>query len=232
MMFLIDLFQAGAARVERGRPGSRRRLIDRSPGCLRARCHGRRWLSAGPAGQHGLSLPLPEPAVLDAVAAGGHVAPGTGTAVGSVVEGPPAVWVGAGFQPWPGAITLGVADHQQQGEQPGVGPVGGLGAEADLPAGPDLQCGPGGLRGGLQGLQGAGRWPGSAAVGHQQRADALARAAGEVQLGRVRRALNAPWRAPVSQPRAAAGSSSRSEPLSPSQVLTNDCTSSSGIEPA
>ena len=69
--------------------------------------------------------------------------------MGSVVEGPPAVWVGAGFQPWPGAITLGVADHQQQGEQPGVGPVGGLGAEADLPAGPDLQYGPGGLTGGL-----------------------------------------------------------------------------------
>ena len=35
--------------------------------------------------------------------------------------------------------------------------------------------------------------------------------------------------AAVSQPRAVAGSSSRSEPWSPSQVLTNDCTSSRGI---
>src|SRR5262249_9424408 len=42
-----------------------------------------------------------------------------------------------------------------------------------------------------------------------------------------RSALHSPaW---VSQVRAAAGSSSRSEPWSPSQVLTNDCTSSSGI---
>src|SRR5204862_4778448 len=35
--------------------------------------------------------------------------------------------------------------------------------------------------------------------------------------------------APVIQSRAAEGSSSRSVPRSPSQVLTNDCTSSSGI---
>src|SRR5262249_20290094 len=37
------------------------------------------------------ALPLPKPAVLDPVAAGGHVTPGTYPAVGAVVEGPPAV---------------------------------------------------------------------------------------------------------------------------------------------
>ena len=67
--------------------------------------------------------------------------------MGAVVEGPPAVRVAAGLQPRPGAITLGVADHQQQGEQPGVGQAGGLGAEADLPAGRDLQPGPASLAG-------------------------------------------------------------------------------------
>src|SRR5215472_10450295 len=39
------------------------------------------------------SVPLPEPAVFDPVAAGGHVAPGAGPAVGAIVEGPPAVRV-------------------------------------------------------------------------------------------------------------------------------------------
>src|SRR5215472_18776411 len=58
------------------------------------------------------ALALPEPAVLDPVAAGGHVAPGTCPAVGPVVEGPQAVRVAAGFQPLPGAVALCVADRQ------------------------------------------------------------------------------------------------------------------------
>jgi EamA-like transporter family len=98
-------------------------------------------------------VPLPESAVLDPVAAGGHVAPGACPAVGAVVEGPPAVRVAAGLEPLPGATALGVADHQQQGEQARARRAGGVGAEADLPAGPDVHRGPGGLRNGLQGLQ-------------------------------------------------------------------------------
>src|SRR2546429_5297446 len=90
-----------------------------------------------------LALPLPEPAVLDPVAAGGHVAPGAYMPMGPVVEGPPAVWVAAGFQPLPDAVPLRVADHQQQVEQPGFELAGGLGPEADLPIRPDLQRGPG-----------------------------------------------------------------------------------------
>src|SRR5262249_29469060 len=56
------------------------------------------------------ALALPEPAVFDPVAAGGHVAPGACPAVGAVVEGPPAVGVAAGLQPVPGAVALCVAD--------------------------------------------------------------------------------------------------------------------------
>ena len=77
--------------------------------------------------------------------------------MGPVVEGPPAVWVAAGFQPLPGAVPLRVADHQQQVEQPGFDPAGGLGPEADLPTGPDLQGGPGVLGDGLDGVEVAGR---------------------------------------------------------------------------
>jgi EamA-like transporter family len=70
--------------------------------------------------------PLPEPAVLDPVAAGGHVAPGADLAVGAVVERPPAVRVAACLQPRPGPVPLRVADHQQQGEQARVGVCGGI----------------------------------------------------------------------------------------------------------
>src|SRR5215471_4849617 len=80
-------------------------------------------------------LALPEPAVLDPVAAGGHVAPGACPAVGAVVEGPLAVGVAAGFQSLPGAVALCVADRQQQSHQRGVERVGGPGAQRDLPAG-------------------------------------------------------------------------------------------------
>src|SRR5262249_19020543 len=59
----------------------------------------------------GSSVPLPEPAVLDPVAAGGHVAPGTDPAVGAVVESPSAFRVAAGLESRPGAIALRVADH-------------------------------------------------------------------------------------------------------------------------
>lgn len=72
------------------------------------------------------SSPLPQPAVLDPVPAGGHVAPGTCPAVGAVVERPLAVRVAACLEPVPGAIVLRVADHQQQGEQARVRAVGGL----------------------------------------------------------------------------------------------------------
>src|SRR5215472_7377820 len=99
------------------------------------------------------ALALPEPAVFDPVAAGGHVTPGTGPAVGAVVEGPPAIGVAAGLQPSPGAVALCIADDQQQGHQPGFERGGGLCPEDDLPARPDLQRGPGGLGGGLEGLQ-------------------------------------------------------------------------------
>ena len=84
------------------------------------------------------SLPLPKPAVLDPVAAGGHVAPGTCPAVGAVIEGPPAVRITAGLEPLPGAIALSIADQQEQREQGRAGPVGGAGAEANLPARADL----------------------------------------------------------------------------------------------
>ena len=53
----------------------------------------------------------------------------------------------------PAAITLSVTNHQQQGQQPGLGAAGGLGPEADLAVRADLQDGPGGLGDGLQGLQ-------------------------------------------------------------------------------
>src|SRR5215472_7218444 len=99
------------------------------------------------------AVPLPESAVLDPVAAGGHVAPGACPAVGAVVEGPPAVRVAAGLEPLPGTFTLCVADYQQQGHQPGLERAGGPGPEADLPARADLQRGPGCLGGGLDGLQ-------------------------------------------------------------------------------
>ena len=112
--------------------------------------------------------------------------------MGPVIEGPPAVWVAAGFQPLPGAVPLRVTDQQQQGEQPGFEPPGGLGPEADLPTRPDLQRGPGVLGDGPDGLQIAGRGWGAAAVGYQHGPDALAHAAGEVQLGWLRRAVSAP----------------------------------------
>src|SRR5262252_10009939 len=82
------------------------------------------------------ALALPEPAVLDPVAAGGHVAPGTCPAVGAVVERPLAIRVAASLQPLPGAVSLCVADGQQQGRQPGVERAGGLGLDADLPPRP------------------------------------------------------------------------------------------------
>src|SRR5262249_10123865 len=77
----------------------------------------KRWARARRPAGTGSAVPLPESAVLDPVAAGGHVTPGAYSAVGAVVEGPPAVRVAAGLEPLPGAVALGVADHQQQGEQ-------------------------------------------------------------------------------------------------------------------
>src|SRR5207245_1651434 len=83
-----------------------------------------RGTGPSPAGDARSALPLPEPAVLDPVAAGGHVAPGAGPAVGAVVEGPPAVRVAAGLQPLqPGAAGGHVA--------PGAGPA--VGAVVDGP---------------------------------------------------------------------------------------------------
>jgi hypothetical protein len=110
--------------------------------------------------------------------------------VGPIVEGPPAVWVAAGFQPLPGAVPLRIADHQQQAGQPGSGLAGGLGPEADLPTRPDLQRRPGVLGDGLDGVEVAGRGRGAAAVGYQHGPDALTHTAGEVQLGRLRRAVS------------------------------------------
>src|SRR5215469_3816459 len=85
------------------------------------------------------ALPSPEPAVLDPVAAGGHVTPGTCPAVGAVVEGPPAVRIAAGLQPLPGAIMLCVANHQQEGKQPCFDTSGWLCPETDLPTRPDMR---------------------------------------------------------------------------------------------
>jgi len=94
-------------------------------------------------------LALPEPAVFDPVAAGGHVAPGACPAVRAVVEGPLAIGIAAGLQPLPGAVALCVADRQQQGHQPGVERAAGPGGDADLAVRPDLQHRPDGADGGL-----------------------------------------------------------------------------------
>src|SRR5262249_26541990 len=99
------------------------------------------------------ALGLPGPAGFVPGAAGGPVAPGACPAVGAVVEGPPAVGVAAGLQPVPGAVALCVADDEQQGQQPGFEPACWLGGKAHLPAGADVQRGPGFFGDGLDGLQ-------------------------------------------------------------------------------
>ena len=82
--------------------------------------------------------------------------------MGPVVEGPPAVRVAARLQPRPGAVPLRVANHQQQGEQTGVGVVGRVDVEGEPPVLINLERRPLGAGDGLQGLKIVGQRAGLA----------------------------------------------------------------------
>lgn len=79
----------------------------------------------------GSGVPLPEAAVLDAVAANGHVAPGASKAVGAVIKGPQALRVAACLQPCPGSLLLGVANQEEESGQLGSHTPGRIRAEVD-----------------------------------------------------------------------------------------------------
>src|SRR3984885_15564436 len=83
------------------------------------------WAASGELGAAGTQV-----AVLDPVAARGHVAPGAPAAVRAVVERPPAIRVTAQLEPVPAAVGLRVPDDEQQPEQAvGQGPGWKGGAE-------------------------------------------------------------------------------------------------------
>jgi hypothetical protein len=122
-------------------------------------------------------------AVLEPVAARGHVAPGALPAVRPVVERPEAIRVPAQLYPVPAAVGLRVADGQQQPGQPvGQGPAVFAALQLDLAVGGHLEPGRGLARDLIQGAQSGFGERRAAGVAPDHGAQALPERAGQLEI--------------------------------------------------